>query len=325
MKMSFRRVSTLMTGTAFVMFAFLAPNCTPSAGNFSGNGGGSGSGDGGNSGNGGNTGNGGTTSSNGGTTSSNGGSSSNGGTTSSNGGTTSKGGTTGNGGSSSSGGTTTSNGGTTTSNGGTTTSNGGTTTSNGGTTTTPSAGGSGGGSTGARQCSPTTATTPAVTSTGGLACPGGLCTVGTYSGYLYVYADGAPSKVCAATDSLCASGSTGVADAKGTIWGAGVGFNLDKSATPAAVQLSGTGMTYALSAMPSQGMRAQVSVAGTDYCVKLATASGTVAWTDFNTACWDNSGTKLAGAPLTPHVGFQVTAAATAGTFDFCVTAVSFQ
>jgi hypothetical protein len=71
-------------------------------------------------------------------------------------------------------------------------------------------------------------------------------------------------------------------------------------------------------------MRAQVSVAGTDYCVKLATASGTVAWTDFNTACWDNTGTKLAGAPNTAHIGFQVTAATAAGNFDFCVTAVSF-
>jgi hypothetical protein len=151
-----------------------------------------------------------------------------------------------------------------------------------------------------------------------------LCTVGTYSGYLYAYADGNPSKICTSAESLCASGSTGVADTKGTVWGAGVGFNLDKSATPAAVQLSGTGMTYALSAMPAQGMRAQVSVGGADYCVKLAAASGTVAWTDFNTACWDNSGTKLTGAPNTPHVGFQVTAATTAGDFDFCVKSVSF-
>jgi hypothetical protein len=116
-----------------------------------------------------------------------------------------------------------------------------------------------------------------------------------------------------------------VLDAKGTIWGAGVGFNLDKTDPPVAVQLSGTGMTYALSAMPSQGMRAQVTVAGTDYCIPLKAASGTVAWADFNTACWDNSGTKLAGAPNTPHVGFQVTAAATAGNFDFCVKSVSFE
>lgn len=83
-------------------------------------------------------------------------------------------------------------------------------------------------------------------------------------------------------------------------------------------------MTYALSAMPAQGMRAQVSVAGTDYCVKLASASGTVLWTAFNTACWDDSGTKLTGAPNTPHIGFQVTAATAAGNFDFCVTKITF-
>ena len=103
-----------------------------------------------------------------------------------------------------------------------------------------------------------------------------------------------------------------------------MGINLDKAEPPADVQLSGTGMTYALSSLPSQGMRAQVSVGSKDYCIKLAAASGTVAWTDFNTACWDNSGTKLTGAPKTPHVGFQVTAATAAGTFDFCVTKVSF-
>jgi hypothetical protein len=197
----------------------------------------------------------------------------------------------------------------------------------GGAATRPTSGGSTGSSSGLAKCAPTTAKATAITSTGGMACPAGLCTVGVYAGHIYVYSDGeksGPSAICAAPESLCASGTTGAADAKGTIWGAGVGFNLDKSATPTAVQLAGTGMTYALSAMPAQGMRAQVSVAGTDYCVKLATVSGTVAWTDFNTACWDNTGTKLTGPPSTPHIGFQVTAATAAGAFDFCVTKVSF-
>jgi hypothetical protein len=184
-----------------------------------------------------------------------------------------------------------------------------------------STGGSTGG--GTKQCAPKTATTPAITSTGGLSCPGGLCAMGTYAGYLYVYSDGT-STICAGPDNLCASGTTGAADTTGKIWGAGVGINLDKADPPPDVQLSGTGMTYALSSLPTQGMRAQVSVGSKDYCVKLTSASGTVAWTDFNTACWDNSGTKLTGAPKTPHIGFQVTAATAAGTFDFCVTKVSF-
>jgi hypothetical protein len=192
----------------------------------------------------------------------------------------------------------------------------------------PGSGGTGtstGGSTGGgtRLCTPRTASTPAIASTGGLSCPGSLCTVGVYAGLMYVYSDGT-STICAGPDNLCASGTTGVADTAGKIWGAGVGINLDKADPPAEVQLSGTGMTYALSSLPTQGMRAQVTVGSKDYCVKLAAASGTVAWTDFNTACWDNSGTKLTGAPKTAHVGFQVTAAIAAGTFDFCVTKISF-
>ena len=185
----------------------------------------------------------------------------------------------------------------------------------------PPAGGSGGGTT-----STAAACTPPITSTGGLSCPGGLCTISTtIAGYAYSFADKGGSKICLDPNSLCANGTTAVADSKGTIWGAGMGFNLDKSSTPAAVQITGTGMTYALSSLPTQGLRATVTVGTTDYCVKLVLTKGTVAWTDFNTACWDNSGTKLSGAPLTPHVGFEVTAAATASSFDFCVTTVSFQ
>jgi hypothetical protein len=83
-------------------------------------------------------------------------------------------------------------------------------------------------------------------------------------------------------------------------------------------------MTYALSSLPTQGMRAQVTVGGKDYCVKVASASGTLAWTEFATECWGTTGTKLSGAPKTAHVEFQVTAGSAAGTFDFCVTKVSF-
>ena len=329
MKMSFRGVSSLMTGAAFVTLAFLSHNCSPTGGQLAAQGGDNGNDTGGSNGNGGTTGEGGTTTGNGGTTgeggtTGDGGTTGNGGSSTGNGGTSGKGGTTGKGGSSGKGGTTgnggssTSNGGSSTSNGGTT-SSGGTTTSNGGTTTTPppGSGGSGGGSTAA-------ACTPPIKSTGGLACSGGLCTVGTYSGYTYPYTD-KTSTICIATDSLCADGNTAVADDKGTIWGAGIGFNLDKSTTPVDVQLGGTGIGYALSAVPTQGMRIQVSVGGKDYCAPITAATGTVTWATFNTACWDNTGTALAAAPKTPHIGFQVTAAKTAGTFDFCVKTVTLQ
>jgi hypothetical protein len=335
MKLSLRCLSSLLTGAAFVLFASLVPNCSPPDGSLpsGGNGGDTnpGGGDGGSSGNGGSSGSGGNSaSSSGGSTTSNGGKEA-GGAVGSGGSTTSNGGSSGTGTGGKSGGTggksggaggKTGSGGSSSSGGSSATSNGGSgaggVQGSGGATTTPAAGGTTGTST-AVACS------PAITSTGGLACPGGLCTVGTYAGYTYIYADKGGSKVCIAADSLCGNGSTAIADAKGTIWGAGIGFNLDKSTTPAAVQLAGTGMTYALSSLPSQGMRAQVSVSGTDYCAKLASASGTVKWTDFNTACWDNSGTSLTAAPSTPHIGFQVTAGTTAATFDFCVTKVTLE
>jgi hypothetical protein len=196
---------------------------------------------------------------------------------------------------------------------------GGNTTSGSGGNTTPTGGATGGGS---LKCNPTSAT-GTISTTGGLACPGGLCTVDTYSGYIYVYGDGT-STVCAGPDALCAAGNTGVGDDAGKIWGAGVGFNLDKT-EGTDIQLSGTGITYALSALPTQGMRIQVSVAKTDYCVNLTAASGTVKWTDFSDACWGTTGTKLTAAPKTPHIGFQVTAAKTAGKFDFCVKSVSLK
>ncbi len=198
---------------------------------------------------------------------------------------------------------------------------GGNTTSGSGGNTTPTGGTTTGG--GSLKCLPTTATDK-ISTTGGLSCPGGLCTVDTYSGYIYVYADSSAT-ICAGPDALCAAGTTGVADSAGKTWGAGVGFNLDKADPPPDVALTGTGMTYALSALPTQGMRAQVSVGGKDYCVVLTKASGTVAWTDFSDACWGTTGTKLTGAPKTPHVGFQVTAGSATGKFDFCVKSVTFK
>jgi hypothetical protein len=153
-----------------------------------------------------------------------------------------------------------------------------------------------------------------------------LCTINTtIAGYTYSFADKGGSKICLDPNSLCANGSTGIADTAGTIYGAGIGFNLDKSATPAAVPLPGTGVTVALSSLPTQGMRLQVHVGTVDYCAPLKSASGTIPWTDFNTKCWDNSGTKLAASSSSTQLGFQVTAGATAASFDFCVTKVTLE
>jgi expansin (peptidoglycan-binding protein) len=152
-------------------------------------------------------------------------------------------------------------------------------------------------------------------------------------GYGYSYNDGHGSTVCIDSTAMCGTGTTAVADAAGTIWGAGIGANLNQAQGTAAspnpsvnnYAATGTGIAYSLSNLPAQGMRIVIDNGGTDYCVPIAAASGTVGWASFNTKCWDNSGTFLSGAPATAtHILFQVTADAASTPFNFCVTHVAF-
>jgi hypothetical protein len=154
-------------------------------------------------------------------------------------------------------------------------------------------------------------------------------------GYSYFYTD-KTSTACVRADALCGKGSTAVADTMGTIWGAGIGLNLNQMSGAMAynvfaVPMSAKGISYGLSALPTQGARLQIdnggsaSTGGTDYCYALQAATGTVTWADFNSKCWDNSGTALSGPPQTAtHIAVQVTAVSTATPFDFCVTSLSF-
>ena len=151
-------------------------------------------------------------------------------------------------------------------------------------------------------------------------------------GYAYAYDDGMGSTACLDATALCATGMTAVTNASGSIWGAGMGFNLNQAmatgtASPAvnSIAATGTGISYTLSNLPPQGMRVVIDDGGSDYCVPIADASGNLNWASFNTKCWDNSGTFLTGAPATAtHIEFQVTADAAATPFNFCVTSVAF-
>jgi hypothetical protein len=167
-------------------------------------------------------------------------------------------------------------------------------------------------------------------STGGISCPGGKCTLGTYSGYDFSFTDGKGSTICLDANGLCAAGTTGAQDAAYTVWGAGFGFNLSPATTATTdvpVQLSGSGVSVALTSLPTGAdMRVQVTVGGTAYCAVMTAATQTVAWSSFNTTCWaPATGTALGGAPNTPKIQFQPSSTKTAGTFDFCVTSVTFQ
>jgi hypothetical protein len=151
-------------------------------------------------------------------------------------------------------------------------------------------------------------------------------------GYAYSYQDGKGSTACMTSNALCGKGMTAVADMAGTIWGAGIGVNLNQavatgSASPAvnSTAVTGTGVQYALTNLPPQGMRIVIDNGGTDYCAPIDTASGTVYWASFNTKCWDYSGTSLSGPPTSAtHLLFQVTSDAAAGPFNLCVTSASF-
>jgi len=73
-------------------------------------------------------------------------------------------------------------------------------------------------------------------------------------------------------------------------------------------------------------MRVQLTVGTQQYCAVMTTASQTIPWTSFNTTCWaPAAGTALTGAPNATNIQFEASAGLTAGTFDFCVTALSFQ
>jgi hypothetical protein len=149
-------------------------------------------------------------------------------------------------------------------------------------------------------------------------------------GDVYAYDDGT-STACVDSTALCVAGVTGAASS--TVWGAGVNINLNQSmasgSPPNPFTVTGTGIYYSVSTIPSQGLRLNIGnlsgTSGTDYCTVLSTPSGTVPWSKFNTSCWDNSGTYLTDAPSGPlHVAFGVPATAAATPFSFCVDSVSF-
>lgn len=150
-------------------------------------------------------------------------------------------------------------------------------------------------------------------------------------GYAYAYDDKNGSSACLDSTAYCTSGTTGIANGS-IVWGAGVGSSLNQAMAMNMQQppinpyaVTGSGVSYTLDNYPSQGMRMIIDEGGTDYCAPLSGASGTVKWASFNTKCWDNSGTTLSGAPQTAtHLQFQVTAGMSAGSFSFCVTALSF-
>ncbi len=100
------------------------------------------------------------------------------------------------------------------------------------------------------------------------------------------------------------------------------------AANSVGVQLAGSGISATMSSLPIGAQaRVQVTVGNTAfYCATMSASSQTFPLASFNTACWNNSGTHLTGAPTAAtEIVIQVSSeAGVAGSFDFCVTSIAF-
>lgn len=214
-------------------------------------------------------------------------------------------------------------------------------------------GGSGSGSAASSSGSPTTASgnpstsgSPASSSASGssggpgLMCPSNYCTFGL-GGYAFGYADsqnmapqnpGTSTATLATDGSLCISGSVGIIGGTppdySDDWGCGIGVNVNQMmgmGTPKnAFTLTGTGVTVNVSTVPSCTVARVVldqSGATPAYCAAL-TPGVEIPWSKFNTACWDGSGTALAGPPTSQSLKVQfVSSTMQACPFtNFCIT-----
>jgi hypothetical protein len=157
-------------------------------------------------------------------------------------------------------------------------------------------------------------------------------------GYAYEYSDftatpSGPSIACLNSSVFCGGGSTGTATQG---YGAGIGVNLNQVAgsmgAPGTytVPTSKSGIAYTLTSLPTPSARILIdNPAGNDYCAAITMASGMVPWSAFYPRCYNlpagDAGAPLGSAPAgATHVEFQVNSGAAAGSFNFCVTSLSF-
>jgi hypothetical protein len=69
-----------------------------------------------------------------------------------------------------------------------------------------------------------------------------------------------------------------------------------------------------------------VTVGKDQYCAVMTKTTQTIPWTTFNLTCWTPTPAgALTGPPYASNIQFEAAAGTTAGAFDFCVTALSFQ
>jgi hypothetical protein len=190
----------------------------------------------------------------------------------------------------------------------------------------------------AQTCDPDTTTCNATIASGAVPLCGHYLAAGVLGkgGYAYPYADTGGSTACMHASALCLAGVTAPFTATTdptTTWGAGMSIALDQAVSSngnappmETYAVPGNGVAYALTNVPTQGIRLVIDDSGTQYCAQLRIPTGTALWSQFNTKCWDGTGTTLTHAPATAStLNVQVVAAgATSQSYNFCLTAIAF-
>jgi hypothetical protein len=156
--------------------------------------------------------------------------------------------------------------------------------------------------------------------------PSYIASVGN-GGFVYAFSDMVGSSVCVSGAAFCGAGTTGAQTA--TTWGGGIGVNLNQMPTSGvpgtyAAPMGSTGVTYALSSLPTGTVYMIVDNGGTAYYATLAAASGSIPWVSFKTTPWQaDASAPLGGAPqMATHLQIQLSAGAAANPFNFCVTSL---
>lgn len=179
--------------------------------------------------------------------------------------------------------------------------------------------------------------TPSPNAPAGLLGEGGYVSSGSWQGFAWTGTDGASSSSIQPADysaslggALCAMGTVaGTADYSAV---AMAGINLNQpnleptpepgTWTPAA---SSTGVAYELVNFSGSPLRLQIQAPGGDtnanarFCAEIFDGAGFVAWSEFNTECWDGSGTAYNGTTPLEAIMVLVPGAQTDVAFDFCL------
>ena len=213
------------------------------------------------------------------------------------------------------------------------------TTGSGGTTGTGGMAGSGG-STGAGGSSAVTCSTTFTSTTAGWVMapgPAGTC----FHGYAYNFADSNGTTItpgtsmtyatCGASCPLTATGTVTAATlANSYLAYAGIGFKINQAMSAMGpdngvekLTPKGSGLTISYTGSVGAGvvLRAEISDGTTRWCKNVGASPTAIAYSSFNTACWDGSGTAYAKQPIS-EFQFIVVGTSVAASYGISLTSV---